>query len=834
MGELKFNCSLHNHTDYSNIRLRDSTNKLSTLIPYANELGHTAVAITEHDFTGGWVKAKEEERKIRSSNPNFKVILGNEVYLCRNGLNADNFNPQSDKYYHFVLLAKNAKGAKQIQEISTRAWLRSYMAKGMRRVPTYYQDLVDIIGADKGNVIGLTGCLGGVIGTQLLKKDESLSPKIEQWLHKIKGIFGEGNFFLEMQPSTHKDQVYVNGKIVELSSVTGIPYVITCDSHYLRKEDRKVHEAFLNSQSGDREVGEFYTFTYLMNTEQVQENSGLDNKILEKAFANIDSIVAQCEDYSLEKPLHIPILSWKEHDRNPEKLAKYVQLIPELSKFADSPLASEKELAWAIIEGVESKSDLQNEEAYAEINDNLSITWQSSRVNNAEWAAYFLNLQKIIDLCWKADSLVGPSRGSAGGFLLMYVLDIIQINPLRETTKMYSWRFLNPERVSVLDVDVDIEGSKRSNVLNTFRNVYGSDRVANVATFGTEQSKSAILTAVRGLGLSVELGQYISSLIPSDRGKVRTLRECYYGDKEKGFSPIGQFVTEMNNYPDVWEVASNIEGLINRLGSHAGGVIFVDEPFTESTALARTPDGTIVTQYELHDSEKCSLIKYDILSVEALDKIHNCIDLLCEYGYVERKSTLRETYESVVGVYNLEREAPDMWKMIWNHNIHSLFQMEKPSGVQGIALIRPKSVDELAVLNSTIRLMSQEKGEESPLQKWANHRKDLRIWFAEMEKYGLSEEERQFLITHPAITDGICESQEGLMSLLFEEKLGGFSLNFADSVRKGIAKKQGDLFDKCEKEFYQVVEEKGLSRKLADYVWQVLFRAQRGYSFNRL
>lgn len=165
---------------------------------------------------------------------------------------------------------------------------------------------------------------------------------------------------------------------------------------------------------------------------------------------------------------------------------------------------------------------------------------------------------------------------------------------------------MNPDRVSVLDVDFDIEGGRRAQVLNAFRKYYGDDRVANVATFRTEKSKSAILTAARGLKIDVDIAQYIASLIPADRGLLRTLSQCYNGDEENDYKPIKQFIIEMNNYPELWNVAQKIEGLICGSGVHAGGVIFVDEPFTESTALMRAPDGTICTQFELHDCEDVS------------------------------------------------------------------------------------------------------------------------------------------------------------------------------------------------------------------------------------
>lgn len=227
------------------------------------------------------------------------------------------------------------------------------------------------------------------------------------------------------------------------------------------------------------------------------------------------------------------------------------------------------------------------------------------------------------------------------------------------------------------------------------------------------------------------------------------------------------------------------------------------------------------------------LIKYDALSVEAMDKIQTCIDLLCDYGFVKRKSTLRETYESVIGIYNLERNDPKMWKMVWNHEIFSLFQMEQQSGIQGIKLIKPKSVDELATLNSVIRLMAQEKGGETPLEMWAKYRKNINLWYDEMRQYGLAEEEIEWLANYPDVTDGICESQEGLMKLVQEPKLGGNDLNFADTARKALAKKIGKLFEECEKQFFENAKNKNCSEKLVHYVWDVLLRTQRGYAFNK-
>ena len=824
--------SLHTHTEYSNTRLRDCIIKIDDAMTYAEELGHEVIAFTDHDFTGSWVKIE----KARKKHPNLKVILGNEIYLCRNGLNADNFVAGQDKYYHFILCAKDAEGAKQIREISTRAWMRSYMARGMRRVPTYYQDLVEIIHSNPGHVIGATACLGGALGTQLLKyketKSEELYGKIQQWCDQMEWIFGADNFYLELQPSESHEQTYVNRMLIDLAKNFHYRYIISTDSHYLKKEDAAIHAAYLNAQDGDREVASFYATTYMMDTEELESHMDLTPEELEEAYSNIRRIAAMCEDYSLQKPLKIPELKWKNYGYHLNHEA--FQKIPMLHTFALSEHRADNVLVDAIIDGIEEHPDLQNQRAYDEINMNLEMTWVSSNVNNARWSAYYLNLQKIIDTCWDAGSIVGPGRGSGVGFILLYVLGITQINPLRETTKCFAWRFLNPERVSVLDVDFDIEGGRRADVLNAFRREYGSDRVANVATFRTEKSKSAILTAARGLGIDVDIAQYIASLIPADRGQLRTLDQCMYGDEQNDWPPIKQFVFEMTeNYPELWEVAHKVEGLVCGTGIHAGGVIFVDAPFTESTALMRAPDGTICTQFDLHDCEDCSLIKYDALSVEAMDKIHNCLDLLCDYGYIDRKDTLKETYESVLGVYNLERTDPKMWEMVWNHEIQALFQMEKQSGIQGIATLKPTSVDDLAILNSTIRLMAQEKGGEMPTDKLARFKNDPREWDRELEMWGLGPKEKEILEPVLGMSYGLCIAQEQFMELVQLPELGGFTLTWADKLRKSIAKKNPADYDKLTKEFYEETNKKGINQRFAHYVWDVLIAMSKGYGFNQ-
>lgn len=225
------------------------------------------------------------------------------------------------------------------------------------------------------------------------------------------------------------------------------------------------------------------------------------------------------------------------------------------------------------------------------------------------------------------------------------------------------------------------------------------------------------------------------------------------------------------------------------------------------------------------------LIKYDALSVEAEDKIHVCLDLLIENNYITAEPTLKETYEKALNIYTIDRESPEMWKMIWNHKILSLFQMEKQSGIKGIATLKPTSVDDLAVLNSTIRLMAQDGTTEMPTDKLARFKKDPNAWDRELAQWGLGQEEKKILEPILSSSYGLCIAQEQFMELVQLPELGGFSLTWSDSLRKSIAKKNPAGFQKLTNEFYEVTKEKGIKQNFAKYVWEVLISMSKGYGF---
>lgn len=823
--------SCHCHDERSNLRGRDALAKTTELIDYAHELGYKGVAITNHETISSSLKANKYITSKMSEEDwkDFKVINGNEIYLCKDVQKGE----KPTIFPHFILLAKDRIGFEQLCILSNIAWTKNSFMNVMMRVPTYYSDLISVVNQNKGHLIASTACIGGTLGRMLLLYKETGDKKYYNmcynWIYKMIDIFGEENFFLEMQPSYREEQIFVNKYIKEISEKTGIKYIITTDVHYLKKEDAKAHSAFLKAQDIEREVDSFYATTYMMSEEEIHSymDQYLGYEAVEIGINNTMYIYNMVEYYDLCKPLHIPYIPLKTVE--PPFYNKYYDKVPLLNYFKESKEPSDRHMVSRLLKAFENDEQFQNQKTYDAVTECLESIKISSEKMHVPWSAYLLQIADYVEIAW-TKSLVCPGRGSGVGFILLYMLGITQINPLREKTKTYSWRFLNPERASVLDIDVDVCSSKRDDVINAIKDTYGRDRVSKVLTLNTEKSKSAIQTAARGLGINDDIAIYLSSLIIADRGQLRTLRQMYYGDKD--YAPDMNFRNEMDKYPELWEVALKIEGTVNGCGSHAGGVIIVDEPFTKTTALMKTNSGEIITQYDLHECEDVSLIKVDLLATEGLDKINTCLNLLVEYGKIKKYPTLKQTYEACIGIYNLERENKDMWKMLWNREVMSFFQMEKQSGIQAVSLTKPESVDDLATINSVMRLMADDEG-ESPLEKYARFKKNIHEWYQEMDDHGVKLEDQEILKDILSVSCGICEAQEYLILLTMHPKIGGFSLAWGDKLRKAVAKKKSQDFEKLEKEFFQNAKKKHLDENLTNYVWNVLIRTQRGYGFNR-
>ena len=591
--------------------------KEDKLIDYALELGLTGVAITDHESVSGYIKAlkymkslKSKAKKILETEPNdkwanqvknFKLVLGNEIYLCRDNLSAKNFIKGEDKFWHFILLAKDKIGNKQLRELSSRAWNRSFY-QFMERVPTYYSDIEEIIGNNSGHVIAQTACLGSFFDYLILNQQYE---KALNFCHWCEQIFGKENFFIEIQPGLSKEQVTFNTLAAQFAKKNHFNITVTTDSHYLHQEDREIHKSFLNSGDGDRETDDFYAYTYMMSTEEIREKLNyFDDDFITQIFENSNKVCSMIEEYDLAYKQIVPRipLDWHLIHCEPQKIIGEREY---LNKYLNSEYEEDKFFLYSIIQkGLEL--DCLDKIHLDRLEEELQEMWIVSEKIQERLSAYFITVRKVIDIAWTdGDSLVGPWRGSVGSMLSAYLMDIIQRDPLKSPTALPYWRFCSRGRAELADVDIDSQASKRERFIEAVRRYFESigGELTSVATFGTETSKAALQTAARGLGYEPELGSFLSSLIPIDRGFVRSLQQCYYGDEEKGYQPIPQFIAEMGKHEDIWNVAKNIEGLISRRGVHASGIILTNDKFTELGATMKSPKGVKCSQWELHDEE---------------------------------------------------------------------------------------------------------------------------------------------------------------------------------------------------------------------------------------
>lgn len=846
--------NIHQHSSYSNSStVLDSIIKVEDIIPTAFELGWSFCALTDHNMMGGHLKflksaiklresAKEELQKRKTPDleraANFKPILGNEIYVSREGLTGET-HERGEKFNHFLLIAKDRTGWEQLNQLSKKSWGRMYN-RGITRMPNYISDLEEVVGANPGHLIATTACLGGYLGDRIIEfgksegeRRDELREEIINFIRRMKRIFGE-NFYLEIQPNQDKEQQVYNQGLVAFSKYLGVKLIIALDAHYKRPEDKEIHKAYLNSQSDvERETDKFYTYTYMM-TEQETVNflrTHLTEEDITAARINTAEIYNQVEFYDIRHSPIIPYVPVKDKEKWKDFIHKYDKH-EYFKKFSNSNEANQF-LIYQTIVGLEDKVrrgwlDLT---CLPRLDEELRQIWEVSEKLQQNMATYFTTMQEIINQIWQI-SLVAPGRGSAGAFLLNYVLDITQINPLPYNFPLK--RFLAAEKVSLADVDIDASSSKKSEIiehLSKWGKTFNTD-VFNIATYGTEKSKSALITAARGLGYEPEEGLYFASLVPSSRGFLWTLKECYFGNGDDK-KPIPEFVQEMKQHPDVWKVAQEIEGLINQRSSHAAGIVFCNEgSFYQNTSVMKAPNGVWTTQFSLDDLEELGPTKYDLLSTKAIDAIQTELYLLAEENYIEWQGNLRDTYDKYLRPEVLDFEDSRIWEKVNKKEVLSLFQFgDSPQGIQAIELIQPQSLYELATINSVMRLMASDGG-EMPLIQYKHRKDNPRLWYNEMARYGLTDREIKILEAQVGDTYGMCITQEQLMALVQDPKISGFSFAESDYVRKVVGKKKMSEIPALYQRFVEEGMKRGNRKSFIDYIWNELFAVQLGYALN--
>ena len=446
-----FNC--HNHTMYSNIRLLDCINRPIALIDKAIEMGLSGVAITDHECISAHMEVNQYAQKIKEKYPYFTIALGNEVYLT-------DTRDRGQKYYHFILIAKDAEGHRALREMSTQAWRNSYVDRKMERVPLLKSEMADIMSKYKGHVIATTACIGGELGTEILlaEEAEAVRDKETAQLHlgKIydlvmfcKSIFGE-DFYLECAPSTKDDQIRVNRRIRKISESLDVKVVVGTDSHYLTTAEREVHKAYLNSKDGEREVDDFYEFSRLMDSNEVIDLLNLaynDENYINQILDNTLELQSKITTYSLEHKQIIPKVEVKDYPKDSWDITDdFRSKYPIISDLIHSNEIQERYWINECFNGLLEK-DLFLDEYISRIETEADVIKYIGEQLDDCLFAYFNTFKHYIDLFWECGSTVGPGRGSATGFLSNYLLGITQLDPIR--WGLPYWRFLNKERAEL-------------------------------------------------------------------------------------------------------------------------------------------------------------------------------------------------------------------------------------------------------------------------------------------------------------------------------------------------------------------------------------------------
>ena len=841
----RFSC--HNHTEFSNFRLLDATNKLEDLVKRGIEIGLKGLAITDHETIASSIRVC----KLQEKYPDFKIAIGNEIYLT------DTRN-RGQKYYHFILIAKDAEGHRQLRELSSIAWLNGYMDKGLMRVPTLKSDLEKVVRKNPGHLIATTACIGGELSQCMLGMNEArtigdtvqekeFSQRASDFIIWCQDLFDK-DFYIEIAPGASKEQIYVNQTLMRFANHYNFKVVIGDDAHYLKKEDRFVHKAYLNSANGEREVDAFYQYAYLHDEQDCItdlypsfEDSIMD--VYKWCCQNSIDMYDSIETYSLLHNQTIPSVEVTYYPKR-ERKQDFAENFPTLTKMFSSDDAYDRYWVNQCCDKLEALGK-HNGTYLGRLEEEADVKKTISEKLGTNIFKYPIVLQHYIDMMWDCGSLVGAGRGSSCSGLNHYLLGVTQLDPIKWNLPFF--RYINKERIELPDIDLDLCPSKRPLIMKKIKAERGDKFDINmpselrnelgatfVTTFGTETAKSAITTACRGYrspeypdGIDSDIATYLASLVPVERGFNWTIDEMVNGNPDKGRQPVALFNAEVAKYPGLLEIILGIEGLVKSRGIHASGVILFDEDPFEFGCFMKAPNGEVVTQYDLHDCEAAGMTKYDFLLTSVQDMIMQAIEFLQEDNELPQDWTLREIYDEYLHPEKLDIKDVATWRNIKAGKVLACFQFDSDIGSQGIKKVQPADILELSNTNGLIRLMAPD-GEENPMDKYVRFKANPGQWDREMESYGLTEDEQNAFRKYLNVSFGVGISQEQLMKSLMDPDICGFSLKDANAARKIIGKKQMSKIP----ELRAQIKEQAKSDAVGKYVWDAVARPQLGYSFS--
>ena len=698
---------LHVHTEYS---LLDGFSRIDQLIEKAKSYGMDSLAITDHGQMYGVIEFYK-----KATAAGIKPIIGCEVYISEKDHTLK--DPSNKRYYHLILLAKNNNGYQNLLKIVSEAYVNGY----------YYKPRVDLdfIKDYSEDIIALSACLSGEVNQRILENDiEGAYETAKKYVE----VFGRENYYLELQNHGLPEQKRVNEVLVKMHEDLDIELVATNDVHYINREDSYYQDVLLCIQTGtllkddDRMKMPCDEF-YLKSPDEMHAIF----KDYERAIENTNKIADMCNvEIEFHNP-HLPYFS---------KLPEGMTNLDYLTQLVD--------------EGLARKYENVDEDIRARAMKEINV------INNMGYIDYFLIVWDFVRFAREHDIAVGPGRGSAAGSLVSYALDITQIDPLKYN--LIFERFLNPERVSMPDIDIDFDYVRRDEVVEYVNELYGRDHVSQIITFGRMQARNAIRDVGRVLDISYGKVDKIAKLVPAvinmtlDRALEESdkFREAYENDAES---------------KRLIDTARKVEALPRHTSIHAAGVVMSKEILTDIVPLALSND-QVVTQFNMTEIEELGLLKMDFLGLRNLTVIKDTIkDVKTNHGVEIDIEAIDENDPNIIDQFNKAKTI-------------GLFQFESPGMRNFLKNLKPTVFDDLVAANSLFRPGPMDEIPTYIHNK--NHPEDVRY---------IDEKLKPIL----SVTYGIIVYQEQVMQIV--QQLGGFSLGEADNLRRAMSKKKMDIME---------------------------------------
>ena len=742
---------LHLHTDYS---LLDGAISLDKLINFGKTQNFKALAITDHGNIFGAVKFFQKCKKA-----GIKPILGIEAYLTEDVT----VKTVGKRYYHIILLVQNARGYRNLCKLISYSYQKGF----------YFKPRIDYNALEQYSegLIATTACLGGHIPKLLMNNELEQAEKRVTW---FLDIFGPDRFYLEVQPEDQKEQIILNKKLFDLSQEKNIKLLAAGDCHYVSADDREAHEVMLAVQTHDKiENPNRYSFgkcrVHMRTTDQMLEIF----KEHEDAVWNAGVVADMCNfDFETDK-LFFPKFNIPEK-YTPETYFKHL-CENGLQKLKDNHLIPN------------DQEKLYDERLKIEID----------LITKMEFVGYFLVVSDFIQWSHRNGIPVGPGRGSVAGSLVAWALQITNIDPLKYN--LLFERFLNPERVSMPDIDIDFCVEGRDKVINYVRDHYGHDKVCHIITFGTMMAKGVIKDVARALGFSFEDSNAITSLIP-DQIKI-TLNDAIEQEPR-----LQELIDNNPKVKKLFDIAFKLEGLTRHASKHAAGIVISPEPIDEVLPVYVPPKSNeLVTQYAMTELESIGFLKIDFLGLKNLTLIDRAIKLI------------KQNHGVTIDINNLSLDDPKTFELICAGKTSGVFQLESSGLKDVLRKLQPEKFEDIIAVNALYRPGPLGSGMVDDFIERKHGRQEIKYLFPELEPI-LQE------------TYGVIVYQEQVMKIA--STIAGYSLGEADILRRAMGKKKVEVMSEQEKIFLKKAQERKFDTQKAKELFD-LMAYFAGYGFNK-